>query len=202
MDFIELLGYLSSALVVFSMLMTSVVKLRIVNLLGNITSCSYALLIASYPVVIMNVCLMIINIYNLTKIFRPNKHFELIVCNPDDAFLSFFLKRWRDDIQIHFPEFDRKSVRANAAFLVCCNGVPAGVTIGNAEGKTLDIALDYSTPPFRDCSVAKYLHCRLPEKGVTSLFSSQSKTKQHIAFLNKMGFTEQNGVFVKQLSDA
>jgi hypothetical protein len=150
----------------------------------------------------MNICLIIINIYNLLKLFKPEKHFDLIVGKTDDAFLLYFLRRWKEDIKLHFPEFDRKAINAETAFIVCCNGVPAGVLLGRkVEEGTLDIALDYSTPTYRDCSVAEYLHAKLPAKGFDTLLSSQSKTKGHIGYLNKMGFVEQKGVFVKKLSE-
>ncbi len=197
---IELAGYLGSLLVIVSMLMASVVKLRVINTVGSVISGAYALIIASYPVAIMNLCLIIINIYNLVKLFKPEKHFDLIETKTDDAFLRYFLRRWKDDVRLHFPEFDRKAIDAETAFLVCCNGEPAGVLLGRkAENNALDIALDYSTPTYRDCSVAKYLHTKLPDKGIVTLLSSQSKTKGHVAYLNKMGFVEHNGVYVKEL---
>lgn len=198
---IEIIGYLGSALVIFSMLMASVVKLRIINTVGSVISGAYAFIIGSYPVAAMNLCLIIINVYNLIKLFKPEKHFDLIVGKTDDAFLLYFLRRFKDDIRLHFPEFDRKAIDAESAYIVCCNGIPAGVLLGRktADG-VLDIALDYSTPTYRDCSVAKYLHSKLPAKGVQTLLSSQSKTKGHVSYLNSMGFTEKDGIYVKTLS--
>ena len=198
---IELVGYLGSLLVITSMLMTSVMKLRIINTCGNVISIIYAMIIATYPVAIMNLALLVINIYNLFKLFKPEKHFDMISGKTDDAFLLYFLRRWKDDIKLHFPEFDRKAIDAETAFLVCCNGEPAGVLLGRkTEDGTLDIALDYSTPTYRDCSVAQYLHAKLPSKGFHTLLSSQSKTKGHVSYLDKMGFVEQKGVYVKKLS--
>lgn len=202
MDFnlLELVGYLGSALTILSMLMASVVKLRVINTIGNMIGGVYAVLIGSYPVALMNLCLIIINIYSLAKLFKPEKHFDLIVSQLDDSFLRYFLKRWKDDLKLHFPEFDRKATQADKAYLVCCNGNPAGVLLGKeTEEGVLDIALDYSTPTYRDCSVAQFLHSKLPEEGIHTLLSSQSKTKQHVAYLSKMDFSEQKGVYVKKL---
>ena len=180
--------------------MTSVVKLRVISTVGNIISGIYALLIHSYPVALMNISLVIINIYSLAKLFKPEKHFDLIVSSLNDSFLRYFLKRWKEDLKLHFPEFDRKAVQADVAYLVCCNGNPAGVLLGKlTEEGTVDIALDYSTPTYRDCSVAQFLHDKLPEKGVYTLLSSQSMTKQHTSYLKKMIFTKENGVYIKKL---
>ena len=71
---IEMIGYLGSILVVVSILMTSIVKLRIVNMLGSGISMVYALMIRSYPIAFMNLCLVIINIYNLIKLRKSKKH--------------------------------------------------------------------------------------------------------------------------------
>ena len=70
--YIELFGYLGSTLVVVSMLMTSITKLRIVNSIGSIVSGIYAFIIGSIPMVLMNTCLLIINIYNLIQLKKQN----------------------------------------------------------------------------------------------------------------------------------
>lgn len=70
---IEVLGYIGSAMVVISMLMTSVVKLRIINGIGSILSGTYALIVGSFPLALMNVCLIVINIYNLHMLLKSKK---------------------------------------------------------------------------------------------------------------------------------
>ena len=45
--YVELIGYLGSLLIVVSMLMTSVVKLRIINTVGSVIFTGYALTIHS-----------------------------------------------------------------------------------------------------------------------------------------------------------
>ena len=62
---IEMVGYLASLLVVVAMLMTSVVKLRIINMVGAGIFAIYALIIRSYPTALTNICIVIVNIYNL-----------------------------------------------------------------------------------------------------------------------------------------
>ena len=65
--FIEIFGYIGTALVVISMLMTSLNKLRIVNITGSIISLIYSLIISAYPIAIMNFCLIFINTFQLIK---------------------------------------------------------------------------------------------------------------------------------------
>ena len=47
---LELIGYTGSLLVIVSMLMTSVVKLRVINTIGSVIFCGYALAIHSYQI--------------------------------------------------------------------------------------------------------------------------------------------------------
>ena len=67
---LEIMGYIGSTLVVVSMLMSSIVKLRVINTIGSIISVIYALLCGALPLALMNLCLIIINIYNLILLFK------------------------------------------------------------------------------------------------------------------------------------
>ncbi|WP_297637179.1 YgjV family protein [uncultured Clostridium sp.] len=61
------LGYLASALIVVSLLCTSMVKLRVVNTIGCIAFVIYGIVIKAYPVAISNGLIVIINLVNLYK---------------------------------------------------------------------------------------------------------------------------------------
>ena len=196
---IELFGYLGSTLVVVSMLMSSVVKLRVINTIGSIISGTYALIIHSYPLALMNICLIVINCYNLAKLLKSEQQYDLIRVNADDGFLSYFIARYKEDIQNFFQGQDLAPSASNAAYIVCCGEAPAGLLLGNiSENGTLDIAVDYTTPTYRDCSVGKYLYARLPEDGIRKLVYS-GKSEKHIEYLLKMGFVSENGVYKKTL---
>ena len=58
----EIIGYVGSALVLVSLLMSSVIKLRIINTIGSLVFCIYAIAIQSYPTAVMYVVLVLINI--------------------------------------------------------------------------------------------------------------------------------------------
>lgn len=64
---LEIIGYTGSALVLLSMAMTSVTKLRRLNMLGSLVSMIYALLIHTYPVVILNLGMIVINAIQLIR---------------------------------------------------------------------------------------------------------------------------------------
>jgi hypothetical protein len=71
---LELFGYLGTTLVVVSMMMTSVTKLRIVNMCGSVISAIYAAICGTWPIVVMNVCLFIINGFHLIRARSSKKN--------------------------------------------------------------------------------------------------------------------------------
>lgn len=67
---IEILGYVATAIVIFSFTIRNLKWLRIVNTLGCFLFTVYGLLILSMPIIITNVAIMIINLYQLLKTLK------------------------------------------------------------------------------------------------------------------------------------
>ena len=194
---IELFGYLGSTMVVVSMLMASVVKLRVINTIGSVISGTYALIIGSFPLALMNICLIAINVYNLWKLLNTRQEYDLVPSGVEDPAVRYFLERHMQDICRYFPDFqDRK---ADAVYMVYCDGNPAGILLGDREGDTLEVFLDYSAPAYRDCGVGKYLYSKLPEQGLRELWYSGNCADTHGAYLLKMGFRKAQDGYRKVL---
>ncbi len=64
---IELIGITASALVLISFLMKGERKIRLVNIVGAIIFIAYGIMLKSVSVTVMNVGLVIVHIYYLTK---------------------------------------------------------------------------------------------------------------------------------------
>ena len=75
---IEIFGYIGSGLIVISMLMSSIVKLRIINTIGSVISGIYAMICGAFPLALMNGCLISINIYNLFKLWKAQKEYDTV----------------------------------------------------------------------------------------------------------------------------
>ncbi len=67
---LEIFGYIGTVLILVSMMMTSVVKLRIVNMTGSLISVIYSAIHGTWPVVFLNTGLMIINAFQLVRMKR------------------------------------------------------------------------------------------------------------------------------------
>lgn len=63
--FLEIFGYIGTMLVLVSMMMSSLAKLRIINVFGSVISMIYSLLISAYPIVFLNLGISLINVYKL-----------------------------------------------------------------------------------------------------------------------------------------
>ncbi len=188
-SWVEAVGYLGSGLVLVSMLMSSVVRLRIINLTGSVIFAVYALLIRSYPTALMNICLVGINIYHLLQLRKPVRHFDVCEDRPDSTWITCLLKRCGEDIAQHFPEFrpDTAPSENTRAFVVLHGTEAVGLLIGEMEGDCLAVRLDYATPTYRDCSVGRSLYAFLPDCGVRAL-SVRNVPETHFHYLRRMGF--------------
>ena len=195
---VELVGYCGSLLVLVSFLMSSVVKLRVINSVGSVIFAVYALIIHSYPTALMNFCLVAINLRSLWRLRQTRKTYDLISVDKGDGFLSYVLKRYQDDIAACFPGLKLDMDRVNRAYIVCCDSNVAGVMAGNADSGTLEIALDYSTPAYRDCSIGKFLMERLPQEGIHKLLYN-GPTQHHQAYLDRLGYEKRTEGYVRDL---
>lgn len=200
---IELVGYLGSALVVISMLMTSVVKLRVVNTVGSAIFMGYALVIGSYPTALMNLFLIGINVYQLIRLFKDQKQYDLIETGLNDGYVRYFLDRQSADIREWFPGFSAQGLEDATVWLVCCIHQPASLFIGRQTGPdTMDILLDYAAPIYRDTSAGRYLYNRLKQKGFRTL-TFKGSAPGHVAYMEKTGFRkDRTGAYVLNLEEA
>ncbi len=78
MIWLEIFGYIGTALVLLSMMMTKLSLLRIFNVCGSVISAIYAYLSGAMPVVLLNVGLIVINLIQLIVENSRKKHSENI----------------------------------------------------------------------------------------------------------------------------
>ena len=196
--YVEAIGYLGSALVVVSMLMSSVIKLRVINTIGSCIFAGYALIIHSYPTAIMNFFLVAINVYNLVKLLNPKQQYDLIRTDPQDAFVDYFVTHYQNDILLYFPQFVWESSRYDIAYLICCGATPAGILLGRTQGpEEIEILLDYTTPTYRDCSAGRYLYDELAKQNFRKLLIKNASPK-HEPYLQKMGYSRIQNTYIKE----
>lgn len=69
-NIIEYFGFAASLAVAISLMMSNIIKLRVLNFIGAIMFVIYGFIIGSMPVAFMNLYIALINIYYLYKLNR------------------------------------------------------------------------------------------------------------------------------------
>lgn len=190
-SWVEWVGYVASLIVLISLVMSSVKRLRWINLSGSLIFAVYGILISSYPVAAMNLGIVLVNSYYLYQIYSKKDLFELIPVQ-DDAYFEHFIDVYNKDMSqfIHLSH-DIKQ-KGLLKFFVYRNTVPAGLFIGNAiDEDKLDIWVDYTTPMYRDFKIAEYIYTKKKQvfldKGFKMLYTKPGQEK-HNKYLEKIGF--------------
>lgn len=190
----EIVGYVASALVAVSLLMTSILRLRIINLIGAIVFVVYGVLIVAYPIVLTNAIIVCINVYQLYKLSRVEDDFSLLHVDAESSYLKQFVAFYYDDISKIYPEFENNPLHASEANLVVFvlrNMLPVGVFIAKkGDSNRAVVKLDYVVPGYRDFKVGAYLHRQqqmFAQQGIQQLISYPGND-MHQSYLERMGY--------------
>lgn len=194
-NLVEWFGYAASVVVAVSLLMSSLIKLRWINMVGAFMFAAYGLIIRAYPVALLNFTIGCINVYYLARIYRRKDQFKLVPVASDSAVLAEFLQVHATGIGRFFPGFSAAVVPAGQAFFALRNAHVAGVilTCPHAVGSLL-IALDYVIPEYRDFKMGRFVFEQNREifRGLgASRVVSEPHAPEHRAYLRKMGFAEE-----------
>ncbi|HZW03882.1 MAG TPA: hypothetical protein VFF68_08140 [Anaerolineaceae bacterium] len=188
----ELIGYIASVLVAISLMMSSILRLRLINLAGAVFFTAYGLLIRAYPVAAVNLVIILVNLYYLYEIFTAREYFQLMEVRPDSAYLRSFLAYYQTEIEKFLPGFRYDPARADLIFFVLRNMVPAGLFIGQVQGDRLVVSLDFVIPGYRDLKTGEFVFRRHADlftaKGIAAIVS-RSGRPAHERYLRRMGFS-------------
>ncbi|GAB5491368.1 MAG: hypothetical protein Phog2KO_15830 [Phototrophicaceae bacterium] len=191
----EIIGYIASALVATSVLMTSILRLRVINLIGATIFVVYGVLIGAFPVALVNFIIVLINIYQLNKLFKLEDEFNLLDVDSESDYLKQFVVYHREEIEKFYPQFFENPLHtpeAQVIVFVLRNMLPVGLFIAKgSEGGRAVVKLDYVIPNYRDFKVGQYLYREktdfFKQQGITQLIS-YSGNKTHQQYLERMGF--------------
>ena len=189
----ELVGYVASGLVAVSLMMSSILRLRIINLLGALVFAVYGFLIRAYPVAVVNLFIVAINLYYLRQMLGTREYFRLLDVRPDSEYLLGFLDFYDREIRRFLPGFSYAPDGRRLTFFVLRDMVPAGLFIGEVrEPACLRVELDFVIPQYRDFKVGRWLFTEQAEffraRGIEWIVSEPG-SREHAAYLRKMGFT-------------
>lgn len=160
-NWLDALGWGGSALLVYSLLQSRVLRFRVLNLAACLILVAFNALIEVWPMVAMNVVLCAINIWFIVRLTRDRHDeaaFEVLEVRPDDEYLRHTLRVHGADILRFQPDFIwDPGGEGNHAYLVQRGDETVGVVLLTADGDVARVRLDYVTPRFRDFSPGEFV---------------------------------------------
>lgn len=192
---LEWIGYTASSIVLVSLLMSSIKKLRWINLVGALLFGFYGFMIGSIPTGFMNVGIVVIDVYYLVKMYKQKDFFKVLPIDNDFGYLKVFLDFYKEDI-LSFGEVDlQKIMESKEKFFILRNMTPAGIFIADEiDSKSLEIKLDYVVPQFRDFKIGNFVFTNQRDYFKSlgyERFVAISEFEEHVSYVKKMGFVEQ-----------
>ena len=185
-----LIGYLGSALVVTSLAMRSILKLRLIGLAGAVTFVIYGYLIGAWPIVWTNVVIVLIHLHFLREIRKTDEYFKVLPVRTVSNYLRHFLDHFATDIERAWPGFEYEPEEDTLTLFILRDLVPAGLFVANVLGEdTLELKLDYAIPGYRDFKIGRFLYAGhvLRDLGYSAI-EARTRCDQAADYLSKMGF--------------
>jgi len=202
-DSVELIGYLGSILVAISLMMRSLLRLRIINLFGALFFTIYGVLLGAYPVAFLNGLIVCIDLYYLFQMWRQKDFFTFLEVSPNSEYLRAFVEFHKDDIAEIIPSYTYKAAEDLLCFFILRNMMPAGLFIVKIRGEEADVQLDYVIPNYRDFQVARFIFeenaAFFIQRGIRR-FVSEGGSAIHRRYLEKMEFVNQAEMYVHEIA--
>ncbi len=198
---LEWIGYGASLLIALSMAISSIVKFRVVNLVGAALFSAYGFLIGSIPVGVMNGFIVLVDLYFLVQFLSKKELFETLEVNGTNKYLLRFIEFHKNDIQKFYPNFSYASTSKTVEYLVLRDMTVAGILIVEKQDEaTLKVILDYVTPQMRDFKNGRFAYLSLQtifaNEGYKR-FIADKTSPEHIKYLVKMGFTDSSDGYLE-----
>lgn len=168
MGWLDAVGWGGSAVLIWSLAQSSVLRFRMLNLAASLVLTGFNAAIEVWPMVAMNAVIAGINVYFLVRLWRTRDDeatYEVVPVGPDEEYLRHVLRRHARDIERHNPGFSwdgtSKEQPGRSAFLVVRDTETVGVVMlsdgGAGDGQ---IELDYVVPRFRNFTPGQFVYRR------------------------------------------
>lgn len=199
---IELIGYIGSILVAISLMMKSLLRLRVINLFGALFFMSYGILLGAYPVAFLNGIIVCIDLYYLFQMWRQKDFFTFMEVKPTSDYLRTFVNFYKDNISEIIPSYTYHPEDSLLCFFILRNMVPAGLFIVKVKGEEACVLLDYVIPNYRDFKVAQFIFTEngmfFAQRGIRR-FISEGGNSFHRKYLERMGFIKSANVYIHEI---
>lgn len=195
MTVVDVVGYAGSVLIIISLLMKSVLRLRLFGLAGGVIFFVYGLMLQSVPVAGLNLINVCINLYFIRQMLTAKTYFKILEVDRRSSYVTSFLEFHQREIARYFPAFRYNPDRADLVYLILRDMLPVGLFITERDSTGREVVkLDFVIPGYRDLKAGQFLYReleqQLPDKGIVTLYSVPGGEDHH-AYLLRMGFRPQ-----------
>jgi hypothetical protein len=202
MDWLDVVGWAGSALLVFSLLQARVLRFRVLNTVACLVLVFFNAMIGVWPMVAMNVVLAAINLWFIVQLQRQRHDeaaFDVLEVEPTDEYLRHVLRVHGEDILRFQPNFLWDPDSDDHAFIVMRADETVGVVIVHRDGEVARVVLDYVTPRYRDFTPGEFVWRRsglFEGLGFRRVVTSPAMVG---AYYDKVGFRPEGEAYVLDL---
>lgn len=161
MNWLDVIGWVGSAVLVWSLSQARLLRLRVLNLIGSVVLIVYNAALSVWPMVGLNAAMTGINAFHLYRMHRTRHDeatYTVVPVGTDDTFLAHVLRVHWADLAKFNPSFGFDDAPGRAAFLIMRGDEVVGVLILRpASAGVAQIELDYVTQRFRDVSPGEFV---------------------------------------------
>ena len=202
-NWLSALGWFGSALLIWSVLQTRLLRLRLLNLAASAVLTAFNAFLSIWSMVAMNLALVLINLWQLRSLLaqqRDESAFEILPVQPDDRYLQHVLSTHSSDIQRFQPDLDPADTANRLAFLLQLGDETVGVVLVRPMGTTAHVELDWVNPRYRDFAPGRFVWRQskmLLEHGFTKVSTSPAMVAP---YYDRIGFTRVGDHFELELT--
>ncbi|MFL6108695.1 MAG: hypothetical protein ACJ72L_17185, partial [Marmoricola sp.] len=147
---LDLIGWLGSALLVYSVMQARVLRFRVLNLAACVVLIGYNAALGIWPMVAMNIALSAINVWFIVSLVRSRDDhvsYAVLEVGGQDEYLRHVLRIHEKDILGFQPDFVWDGADPdNLAFVVQREDETVGLVLLHVQDGAATVLLDYVTP--------------------------------------------------------
>ncbi len=191
-------GYAASLIILVSMLLTNVYRLRQLNLVGALVFALYGYWVRAWPVVFMNLLIAGVDVWHLLQMLRYSAFFDLAPATSVGAeYLKRFFLFHERELMKFAPGLTFEELQAAHTCVLFRNMLPVGLFAYRQAGPDADIVIDFMIGEYRDFKAGRYLYKTkrmfFKEQGIKRFHAVARHPTQPKYFLQN-GFVREDGV--------
>lgn len=193
MDWLEVLGYFSITLILFSFIFVkNFIAFNSINAVGFFLLLCFSFFLKSIPFTCLSFGMMGLSLFKLYKHCHGKILFDLLEIHPQDYVCKTYCEKNKEKFNKYFGD-DAISRASNAAFIFRNNEIAGLIAFTIPEPGTAILLIDYVAPAYRDRASGRYFYIRdlsfWHSKGLERL-EVHAPSDKYIHYLEKMGFEQ------------